>query len=529
MSASAPDPQRVDRMQSQMTNRRTFMKGVGVAAGAAVVGTGATSTALANEDDVYNPESEYSPRMRVVDTLTFGEHYREDAESVFFFTDDAGDQDDLGEYGASLAPREDADEDIEDPIPHNPITYRADNIEADAYDAFPRGETKEDADGDEVDVSALDAEEWSLDSGISATDKASPAGGEGVEFDADSATFTSPATATYDLPEPIDSGVARRRLFAVVSSITIGTGGSVTLRVVDGDGDTKDVDVPETDANVLQERIGDLSTTADGDGSFGAIEQVEFEFADADATVHVVGLDVEREGDLSFGEYEQYEDADEDSLETEEYEAPSGDVSITDIETLDSAFAKAKIVDLEVEAQLHMQDVPLSWIDVEFDAEEAEPYAEDYFADVVINLELPNPFDVSWGTPSVEDTIMHPSDRYDEVSTTTDDDKVTIARIDDDDEEFTWNDRTSRYDGDRDDDVTLESEVEPGQFVATHYVLKLRESEREDLMSGTAAAGGPVDARGGGIRAFIFSPIGAIVSALGLAGVGQLLAKKLGR
>lgn len=519
-----PATDRIERMQGQMVGRRRFMQAT--AATGAIVATGGVAAAQ-EEEEAFNPASEYAPPLRSNDTITFAEHDRTVADSPFYHVDDSGEEDDLSNYGANVAPREDADEDVEGPIPHNPISLAADQITADAYEVFPRGETKEDADGNEVDVSALQSEEWSLSSNVTGADKESAANGPGVEFSVPDGT-TGPETATFSGFDPIDSGVARRRLFAVVNATHVQTGATVELRVIDASGRNKGVEITQGDSQVIQERIGDLASSGD---DFGQIEQVEVNVSGGGATLHFVGLDIERESDVHFGKKEQYKTADENELETVEVTAPAGSFSVTDLSTMHDVFSKATIADLQVETQFHIEDLPSEYIDVEYDAEAAEPYSEDFVETLVVNVELPNPFDVKYNQPDLVDTVVLPSERYVSVRTASDDEKVTIAEIEDDETSYSWTDRSSRYDGtSMDSDVTVESELAVGQFNGIEFERRVRTSERDDLMSGSASVGGPVDTRGGGgFFGFIMSPIGAIVSALGIGALFKAASSRLGR
>jgi hypothetical protein len=519
--AADPDPDRVGRMQDQMVSRRTVMKAAG--AGAATIATGGLAAAQEG-DGTFNRTSEYAPQLRSEDTVTFAAHDRSEADSPFYFIDDSGEEDSLTNYGAMIKPRDDADEDVDGPKPHNPISLSADNIDTDAYHVFPRGVTKENADGDEVDVSALQAEEWSVTTNASVSDKQSGANGPGVEISvADGSTSES---ATFENFDPIDSGVARRRIFAVANVSGVETGATVELRVVDGQGRNKAVELTAGDAQVIQERVGDLASSG---SDFANIEKVVLNVASGGATVHFVGLDVERESEIVFGEKEQFKTADEDEIETVEVSTPSGSYSITELASMGSVFSNAMIHELDVDTQINIDELPLSHIDVEYDAEAAEPYSQDYVETLVVNFELPNPFDVTWTDPNLMDTVVLPSDRYQEVRTTTDGDMVTIAEIESDDTSYSWTDRTSRYNETMDTDVTVETSLTPGDYNGVEFTRLVRSSEQSDLMSGSASVGGPVDTRGGGgIWGMIMSPLGAFASALGLVGIAKYVSSRFG-
>jgi hypothetical protein len=106
---------------------------------------------------------------------------------------------------------------------------------------------------------------------------------------------------------------------------------------------------------------------------------------------------------------------------------------------------------------------------------------------------------------------------------------VTIAEIESDDTSYSWTDRTSRYNETMDTDVTVETSLTPGDYNAVEFTRLIRSSEQSDLMSGSAAIGGPVDTRGGGgIWSYVMSPLGAFASAIGLVGIAKWVSSRFG-
>ncbi|MFC7087915.1 hypothetical protein ACFQI5_13545 [Mammaliicoccus vitulinus] len=107
------------------------------------------------------------------------------------------------------------------------------------------------------------------------------------------------------------------------------SGATVEVAVLDDDGDEKVVSAsPGADTStdsvfaaatgsgfVLQQRLADLSTNANGDGSFDSLDSVEVRISEADATVTFTALDVERKSRWTFGSYLDAEDTDSESRE----------------------------------------------------------------------------------------------------------------------------------------------------------------------------------------------------------------------
>lgn len=517
-SLEHPARERVDRMQGQMVSRRTVLKGVG--ASAAVVATGGVAAAQEGE---FNPASDYSPDTRIEDTVTLKEYDGAAADDPLYFVNDSGDDDSLTNYGGAVLPRPTEGE------PHNPFTFRADKLEADAYSVFPRGEQyDESGDGDaETAVTALDSTHWTDDVSNSAgsmtiADSEAATGANALSVSTSGQTAGDEALATFE-NFSINDGVDRRRVFLVYNVNSAETGVTTEVVVGDGNGNTRSGTIPTDGTNgvVHQVAVGDLSGA-----DLTTIENVSLRISEANADLQVVGIDVERERHIVFGEKEQLDS--DDNLESVEIEEPSGSTSVKSLDSLDDALSSAQIGDLNVDVEMHLERLGTSRYDVRFT--EAERYDQDWEFEILVNVELPNPFAVRWNSPKGLDTVQNPPSRYAQVRSANPSEEVTFEDVDDDSSSISWTSHTSKYGGkNTDDDVELATAVDASNYWSYNATIRVNDSERDVLMSGRSSlSGGPTGQQGGGVLGFLTSIPGMVVGALSLAGIASYFSGKLG-
>lgn len=152
----------------------------------------ATPVAAAPGDLNYEEDKTPNPYISA-DTVTVAEHDRGDMDSPLQYYDDNGD---LQRLKAQINASQEA-----------PLTFRADQIDAESYRAFPREEG----------VTAINASEWSTSSGasssmtVSQTDGATVAGVDSVKFDPTVATGET-AEAEFSNFTAIDTDPKKRVL-----------------------------------------------------------------------------------------------------------------------------------------------------------------------------------------------------------------------------------------------------------------------------------------------------------------------------
>jgi hypothetical protein len=394
-----------------------------------------------------------------------------------------------------------------------PITLRADRIDADAYDQFPRksGETGANS------ASALDASEWSADTSGSAgsgsvSDVELVDGVSGVQVSTSSQGSGDTSTFTYD-NFSIDTDANARHAQFVLNVATLDSGASVTLAAVDADGDEKqimlDSSLSSSDDNVAatgtgdgivyQQELGTLSTAGSGDGSMDGIEKLTVDVTDADADIRFAAVNLEKKSDWTFGEYKN-----DSTGEMDDIVEPSGEFSVTSLDTLGSEFDGSEIHQIAFPVVYGAGDLPTSAQMHKFsDADQYQGY--DQIAHLYYRLEVPSAYELSHSGLSLQDTVDLPANRY----------KVVEYAEGVGDTEFenisTWNAATGSYSS-QGKNVTLDTTIEPGSAIAYHASYPVTSQEKNTMLqTAGAAAGGGASSGGlgsipiiGGILAVVF-------------------------
>jgi len=526
--ADAPTTDAEDSFEP--TTRRTFLKGVGVTA-ATVATAGAANAQTTTPDgpewatgrDGVDWTSNYVQNPYIAEgTLTRARHrmkWGTDEDSLAFYEDDSGEKAELGGH----VPREDTE---------NAITLRADKFDFSSAREFPRGETYDgDGDGDaDEDVSALDATHWTTtgatNGSVSVTD---------ADLDVESAlTVASDAVADGETVTASFSDVslsdaaAKRYLQFVVNVDTLTSGATVEVAIVDDDGDEKVVTAsPGADTStasvfaaatgdgiVLQQRLADLSTTANGDGSFDSIDSVEVRVLDADATVTFTALDVERKSRWTFGSYLKNEDTD-DEERVKRYEPGPGNFTVTGLDTLGDTLAAEGAVLHDV-SQPFRYTLAESTLDYKFRFVEATEYpGYDYVFEQRGKWSVPTAIDLTHSGLTMMDEVAVPPGRFKSVWTAAGVEDTAFADLDDD------TDKTyhgGAYDSEG-ADAELRSSVTADTVFAYGADVLVTESNREGAVADDApsGAGGAAPAENsGGNSMWIFGGL--------LGGIGAFLA-----
>jgi len=309
--------------ECETLTRRRFVQTAAVGATLAATGAGGaaaqeTTTEEAPEwnsgRDGLNWSSEYVQGPHYRADLTKAKHRVEwgtDDDALAFYENDSGTKDRLGGH----VDRSDTE---------NVLSARADQIAFSDADAFPRG-AEYDADGDgetNEEVSALDATHWSTTDSANGTISVSDPGRDvnSLQVSTSGVASGETASATFDLSKwnaEIDSDESKRFLQLCATVNSLASAASVTVAVVDSNGDRKEVyadsskdgssaDVFATatgNGQVLQQRLGDLTTVANGDGTYSTIQEVVVEVSEADADLTFSALNVEKMSRWVYGSY----------------------------------------------------------------------------------------------------------------------------------------------------------------------------------------------------------------------------------
>lgn len=497
---NAEETELYDTINTDM-GRRAFC----VTTAAAVATAAGAGVASADDDEPYFG-TDYVQSPWIEKDYTIAEH-ESGFSSPLNYIDDNGERASLEDYAARVAEGESGE-------PNNPITLRADRIAADEYVEFPRDVYEDDDEEDELNWN--DADHWETD-GLDVETSSAPNGEDGLEISGE-------GTATFDDVD-LDSGIARRYLQLVVNVDELPSDAEVYVRVLDSTGELVEAWI---DADADDDQDGTIATEEESGivyqkqlGEFDVeledIDEIELEIEGADVEVEIVGMNLDRQSRWEFGTREYEND---DGVETETIREPSGEFSIYDMadpdagDLLPSPFSDADVRDLEVEIEVHAEDVDSDYLDHMW--EDAGRYSEDYRLHTLVGFELPTAYDLDDGDARLRDEVLYPGGRYLAAEFKTDADE--FPEFDDvDDLDFT--DRSSDYgDASVEDSITLTSDVSADELLVLHFDVLLTENDREGATTAPAGAGaGPTASSGG----FLSSFWGIVLS--GLGGVGAYL------
>lgn len=477
VSDSSVESQDNDAVGATSTRRNVLRVG---AAGAVMLGAG-VNPALAQDDGDDEISLDYDNEL-VLDPWVTGSHTVEEhvgGRSDLAYTDDEGEESNLADHGYVLA---ESDDDEDDPEAVNPVTFQAANILADEFTDFPRGETYENDDGDDEDVSALDATHWE-DDGITTDDGSD-----------DSLTLEGSSDGDTTRFEEVDigSGIDRKRLQIVVDVDEVED--TVEIRIedssedqkvakIDPDGDADDDDVlidSEGDSRVGQVALGDLDTDLD---DIVAIEIASVGGA-SELTIH--GLNLDRESEWEFGE-EQIVNDDDDELDTETVTEPDGDISIESLNSLPDYFSESDIKSVEYDIEIRASELPDSqaWVR-SIEADDVSSY--DRILQVYYEFESASAYDLENG--ELDDLLLvseWPSDRLDRLDVADGYDSLDPDEDDwDDVDNISWTDKTE--DISQGDEEELLSGLSNGDIVGFRAEIPMSDDRVDELSESMSSA-----------------------------------------
>ncbi|MFC7135468.1 hypothetical protein [Halobaculum litoreum] len=513
-----------------LADRRTFIKGVGATA-ATLATAGAASAQETTTAD--GPEwttgrdglawsSDYVQDPYIAEgTLTRARHRMEwgaDDDALTAYEDDSGEKAMLPGY----VPREDTE---------NVVTLRADKFDFQGGREFPRGEKYDaDSDGDaDEDVSALDQTHWSTTDATNGTVSVSNA-----DLDVEKALTVSSSsvaggeTVTAAFSDFALSDAAEKRYLQFVVNVeALTSGATVEVAVLDDDGDEKVVSAsPGADTStasvfaaatgsgiVLQQRLADLTTNANGDGTFDSLDSVEVRIKDADATVTFTALDVERKSRWTFGSYLANEDTDSEER-TKRYEPGPGDFTVTGLDTLGDVLGADSAVIHDV-TQPFRYTLADSTLDYMFRFVEATDYpGYDYVFEQRGKVMVPTAIDLTHSGLTFMDEVAVPPGRYKSVWTLAGVEDTEFADMDEDSKVY----HGGAYDSEG-KDAELRSSVTADTVFAYGADLLVTEANMDTATSEGGMGGGgaaPSEKKDGGMWIFggVFAGIAAFVAAL---------------
>ncbi|WP_136688667.1 hypothetical protein [Halorhabdus amylolytica] len=424
-----------------------------------------------------------------------------------------------GNQGDLLAPNADVNESVD-----NPYGVTATDLAVDDFNKFPRK-----SDETENSASALDGSEWTVSqqpSGVTASisDSSTASNVDAVEVSATG--MTSGDTAIFRYSNVSITSDAEKRYLSIASDVTTAaSGASAEIRVEDADGDYVAVDLLDTskqetddgvlanatgEGNVLQVQLGQRTVEGSGDGTLSEIQALEVRISDGDVVTQMPLINAEAMSPYTFGE-KRVDSDDDDELETEVIEEPTGPYDVHSLSTFGDAFSSAIVHGLSIPVQHEAADLPAE--DIEINATETDKYpGYDVSVDYWYRLEVPTAYDLSHADLELTQTQQHPSDRY-----------VAVEYIEGaGDTEFdnlgSMVGRTAQFDseGQR---VVLDDTIQPGQTIVVHEEHRYTQDKWDEIKTNMQEAGGGgavMPQQDGGISATFGAIIGGIVGAIGI-------------
>ena len=433
------------------------------------------------------------------DHVTIAQHNLSEMGSVLEYYDDSGD--------VATLPAE-LNESID-----NPVRFRADKLDAETLSEFPRK-------SDEVeDASAVDAGEWSSSS-LTVSDVTTAGDVDAVKLASNGSMSTNDvATATYS-NFTIDSDPAKRVALLVGQVNTLDSSATVYINATESDGDMKSIRVdPDANADnadvaanatangfIEQEKLSDLSTQGDGDGSFDAIDKIVVKVVDADATLTLSGVDLDRKSTISFGSHLSDTDGD-DELETvsTEQNADGGLIKLSARSTLPSEFDDATIFDLEVHG-LRYDAEHLDSEDVYANFTDAPDYPDfNHRLEVHYRHKVPSAIDLSHNGLELRTDQAQVSDRYLAFRFAENAGDSEPADVNG------WTDKSGSI-AQKGDTITLDDTIQAGNNIMTNVEVLLT-ADQVDAYQSTGGGGGtgPQGSAGGPLD-FLFSLPGMLLA-----------------
>ena len=408
------------------------------------------------------------------------------------------------------------------------VSYRADQVEEPEFGEYPRK-----SDEANNSASALDASEWTTGGAasskisVSQTDGSTAAGVTSIQIATDgSMTSGDVAYASYS-NQSITTDVLKREAQLILNVDTLDSGAIVDVQIRDGDGDyvnatidsSRDATAADVIANqtadgvVYQQKLGELSVEGTGDGSLDAIEEIRVNAEDADATVTLTAVNVEKKSHWDMGTTRQnVSDGHEDV--TVEQNADGGRIELTSLSSMGEWSADSVIHGLRYHnLEYGMAEKPAA-VNVTFsDAENYPSFPTK--VEIVYTRELPTAYDLSHGPVSLDVTQTFLSDRYSTFRYAEGVGDTATADVADD----SWIDLSGSL-GEPEKEIEADATVQSGTTYKVQQVVLLTADQRDSLEATGGAGGFWGDSGGSNPLMSVYNWIaGGIVGLLSIVGI----------
>ncbi|AXG06571.1 hypothetical protein DU500_09105 [Haloplanus rubicundus] len=405
----------------------------------------------------------------------------------------------------------------------NPYSFVVTDINASDFGAFPHGK---------ADVSALGASEWSKDvSGSSGTgsiaDVETANNVEAVALSTSSQTSGDTATFTF-ANFSLTSDEQKRVLQTALDVKTLDSGAVVEIAAVDEDGDRKvavingsrtageDLIANQTgDGYLYQRKLGDMSTEANGDGTFANIQKVTVTVSDGDADLEIAGLNLDKTGKWMLGTKQVDTDDDDELEDVDHMEVKTpGSIMVHELSTLGETFSSAHIRGLSMDVVQSASDLPTDRVRLTTEETGNEYPGYHGTATFEYRFGFASAYDLSYSNTDFEGTQSVTQDRI-----------IAVKLSEGVSEDADWGDVesyadiTSKYSS-QGTNVTLDDTVQAGTFTDVKYQYKLTEDQFGAIQN---AGGGGFFSGDGFFGGFINWAVAGIMGVVGsLAAVARI-------
>jgi len=416
----------------------------------------------------------------------------------------------------------------------NPYSFDTSHVEFGDATKFPHSD---------ADVSWYNESRWSVSGSASAkgsvaetTTENTPA----LEFATDgSMTSGDTVSVTFDEVD-ISSDVQKKHLASALNVPELDSGAQVAIRAEEDDGDYvravvnssasgEDMIANSTgDGRLYQRQMGQMPVYGTGDGTLSNVDSVTVQITDADATVEVTMLNLDKMGEYTYGENRKDTD-DDDELETVQIteRKDAGAVSVHSLDSLGETVAggseSATVHGLTMDVIKEVADADQDEIEYNLTQTDDRP---GYYgtADIYVPTGVESAYELGWTGLSTTAEQAYLEERYLVVEYSEGVGDTDPQEVD------SWTDQTGMFSS-QGTNHTIDDTLQPGQTNYVRLSLRLQEDEFNALQNtldslGEDAQSGVGMGPGGGSG----GPIGWIEGLFGgiIATVTGLFAKARG-
>jgi len=405
----------------------------------------------------------------------------------------------------------------------NPYSFDVSHIDFEDARKFPHADS---------DVSWHNDSRWSVSGSASSKGSVSETTTENtpaLEFATDgSMTSGDTVQVTFDDVD-MSSDVQKKHLASALNVPTLDSGAEVQIRAEEDDGDYvravinssasgEDMVANSTgDGRLYQRQMGKMTVYGSGDGTLSNIDSVTVQITDADATVEMTMLNLDKMGTYTYGETKEDTD-DDDDLETTQIteRKEAGAVSVHSLDTLGETVSggsnDATIHGLTMDVIKEVEDTDPDNIEYNLTQTDDRPGYHGT-ATLWIPTGVESAYELSWTGLETTAEQAYLEDRYLAVEYT-----EGVGDTDPQDVD-SWTDKTGLF-GEQGTVHSVDDTIQPGQTNYVRVSLRLQQSEFDALQNTLdslgqeqqgGAAMGP-GSGGGGPISFVEGVFGSIVA-----------------